>query len=152
MSTAHPLLDRGEPDSKHRLRLWLRLLRTVRAVEGALREELRVRHGTTLPRFDVLALLHRHPDGLRMSAVSEGLMVSNGNVTGIVDRLVQDGMIERRPVPGDKRATHVRLTRAGRKTFEAMAQAHEGWVDELLGAIDADEASQITEALGRVGR
>ena len=90
--------------SKERLRLWLRLLSAQRSIENEVRERLRVEHDTTLPRFDVMAALYRSEQGLKMSELSGELKVSNGNVTGIVDRLVNDGMIMRAPVPGDRRA------------------------------------------------
>ena len=136
--------------SKARLRLWLRLLRAQRAVEGRVRERLRDGHDTTLPRFDVLAALHRERDGLRMSALSGVLRVSNGNVTGIVDRLVGDGLVERVAVAGDRRAMVVRLTDAGAAAFEDMATAHEAWIDELLDGVGAEEAEAISARLADV--
>lgn len=130
--------------SKQRLRLWLRLLRATRSIEAELRERLRETYDTTLPRFDVLAALHRAGDGLKMSELSRVLMVSNGNVTGIVDRLVADGLIERVPIPGDRRATLVRLTEEGRTRFEAMAAEHERWIDDMLVSLsDAEVAAMI---------
>ncbi|MEO0361721.1 MAG: MarR family transcriptional regulator [Pseudomonadota bacterium] len=141
---------RIEPASKARLRLWLRLLKATRAVEGRVRERLRDEHGSTLPRFDVMAALHREPAGLRMSALSSELRVSNGNVTGIVDRLVAEGAVERRAVEGDRRAMVVRLTEAGAAAFEAMAAEHERWIDEMLGAVGADEAEALSARLGEL--
>lgn len=121
--------------SKERLRSWLRLLRTSREIETELRERLRVNFATTMPRFDVLAALERAPRGLTMSALSEQLLVSNGNVTGIVERLVQDGLVVRTSDASDRRTTFVRMTPKGEQSFATMAQAHEGWVDELLGGL-----------------
>jgi DNA-binding MarR family transcriptional regulator len=137
--------------SKARLRLWLRILKVSRAMESELRERLRTEFGTTLPRFDVMAALDRAEKGLRMSELSGVLRVSNGNVTGIVDRLVSEGMIVRVPVEGDRRAMTVRLTAKGRTHFADLAKAHEGWVDELLQAIDAGEAENLIAMLGRIG-
>ena len=141
---------RPSPASKARLRLWLRLLRAQRAVEGRVRERLRDGHDTTLPRFDVLAALHRERAGLRMSALSCVLRVSNANVTGIVDRLVGDGLVERVAVEGDRRAMVVRLTDAGAAAFEGMAAAHEAWIDELLDGVGAEEAEAISARLAEV--
>lgn len=138
------------PASKERLRLWLRLLAAQRIIENEVRERLRVEHDTTLPRFDVMAALYRSEEGLKMSELSGELRVSNGNVTGIVDRLVNDGLIVRAPVPGDRRAMLVRLTQKGRETFAGMAEAHEGWIDELLGAADADEAAALAGRLHEI--
>jgi DNA-binding MarR family transcriptional regulator len=136
-----------EPESKQRLRLWLRLLRFNRRVEAELRERLRVNFNSTLPRFDVMSALHRNPKGLRMSELSSMLMVSNGNVTGIVERLSDDGHITRETVPGDRRAAQVRLTRKGLVEFERQAAAHEGWVNELLGAVGRNEAVLVSDLL-----
>lgn len=129
--------------SKQRLRAWLRLLRTTREIETRLRERLRVEFDTTLPRFDVLAAVHREPSGLRMSDLSAALKVSNGNVTGIVERLVSDGHLVRVTVEGDRRAMMVRLTRKGSDHFAQLATFHEGWVDELLGDLDGDQAAGL---------
>lgn len=136
--------------SKQRLRLWLRLLRASRGIEARLREELRARHDSTLPRFDVLAALDRHGAGLRMSDLSARLRVSNGNVTGIVDRLVQDGLVERTALAGDRRAMQVRLTVAGRQRFAQMATDHEGWVDEMMGSLEPDEVERLLGLLARL--
>lgn len=136
--------------SKARLRLWLRLIKATRAVEGRVRERLRDEHDTTLPRFDVMAALYRERAGLRMSALSGVLRVSNGNVTGIVDRLVGEGAVERVAVEGDRRAMIVRLTPGGVASFEAMALAHEGWIDELLGALSAEDADALSARLVKV--
>ncbi len=137
---------------KTRLRLWLNILRTSRSVENALREEMRVSYDQTLPRFEILATLERSENGLRMSALSEQLLVSNGNVTGIVERLVQDGLVERLPVPGDKRATLVRLTHKGEAVFAEMADVHERWVNDLLGTVPPDMAQPLIDALTTIRR
>ena len=136
--------------SKQRLRLWLSLLRATRHIESAVREEMRLGFATTLPRFDVLAALDRNRNGMLMSELSHWLMVSNGNVTGIVERLVKDGHVERRRVAGDKRATRVRLTPAGIDAFATMAARHEQWVDHLLCDVNASEAEEAIQILARI--
>lgn len=136
--------------SKSRLRLWLRLLKSSRMIESRLRENLRREFGSTLPRFDVLAALHRHDQGLKMSELSGVLKVSNGNVTGIVDRLEEDGMVERRAVEGDRRAARARLTPSGRRHFSALAAAHEDWIDALLADFNSSEAEEISARLHRL--
>lgn len=132
------------PPSKERLRLWLRILRAARAVETDLRERLRTEFETTLPRFDVMAALSRHDQGLKMSELSGVLRVSNGNVTGIVDRLVDDGLMVRIAVPGDRRASRVRLTQKGREEFARQAAAHEGWINAMLEDFSAEEAAALS--------
>ncbi|EEB83880.1 MarR family winged helix-turn-helix transcriptional regulator [Roseobacter sp. GAI101] len=133
--------------SKDRLRLWLRLLRLTRHVDAHLRDKLRVDFKTTLPRFDVMAALSRHPEGLKMSQLSGVLRVSNGNVTGIADRLAEEGLVERVPVPGDRRAMTLRLTPAGNVEFAVQAEAHEGWINDMLTGISAADARAMAAQL-----
>jgi DNA-binding MarR family transcriptional regulator len=136
-----------DADSKARLRLWIRLLRASRLIEGVARERLKSQFNATLPRFDVMAALLRQPEGMLMSEISRFLMVSNGNVTGIVDRLVSDGFVVRSQRNGDRRTSFISLTRKGRSVFAEMAAAHETWVDELLGGITARDADQLSAKL-----
>jgi DNA-binding MarR family transcriptional regulator len=128
-----------ETPSKERLRLWLRFLKASRTIEATLRENLRTEFNTTLPRFDVMAALSRFEKGLKMSQLSGVLRVSNGNVTGIVDRLTEDGFLIRVPVPGDRRASLVRMTQRGKE-----AAAHEAWVDEMLSDFSPDVSREIS--------
>lgn len=136
--------------SKARLRLWLRILGVSRLIETELRERLRNRFETTLPRFDVLSVLYRSVEGMKMSELSNALRVSNGNITGIVDRLAADGLVVRVPVEGDRRAMLVRLTAKGRESFAELAAAHEAWVDELLDSVTAAEANWLNTRLQAV--
>jgi DNA-binding MarR family transcriptional regulator len=138
---------RPESDSKARLRLWIRLLRASRLIEGVARERLKSQFDATLPRFDVMAALYRKPDGMLMSEISRFLMVSNGNVTGIVDRLVSDGLVARSQRNGDRRTSFVSLTRKGHAAFAEMAIAHEQWIDELLGGLSVRDAEQMSAKL-----
>ena len=140
----------GDDLATTRLRLWLHMLKTTRHVEAEIRDRLRREYDTTLPRFDVMAALYRSPQGLKMSALSRELMVSNGNVTGIVDRLVADGLVMRVALQGDRRASLARLTAKGREVFAEMAAAHRGWVNELLGACDGADAERMIEKLARL--
>lgn len=138
--------------SKDRLRLWLKVLKATKAVESNVRENLRREFATTLPRFDVMAALVQHEKGLKMSELSGVLKVSNGNVTGIVERLVEDGHVQREKVEGDRRANLVRLTPAGRAEFARQAEAHEGWINSAFEGLTADEAQAIAESLDAVAR
>src|SRR5271154_6608157 len=138
---------RAEADSKSRLRLWISLLRPSRLIEGVARERLKTQFNATLPRFDVMAALYRKPDGMLMSEISRFLLISNGNVTGIVDRLVSDGFVVRAQRDGDRRTSFVRLTSKGRAAFADMSVAHESWIDELLGGITSREAEQLSAKL-----
>jgi DNA-binding MarR family transcriptional regulator len=133
--------------AKERLRLWIRMLRTTRAIEADLRERLRTEFASTLPRFDVMSALHRHDHGIKMSELSRLLMVSNGNVTGIVERLAEEGQLIREADPEDRRAARVKLTRKAIKEFERQAQQHQQWIDECLSGISADESADIATLL-----
>lgn len=135
-----------------RVRVWLKLLKITKIVEQIVRENLRAEFDTTLPRFDVLAALDRFEEGLKMSELSAALRVSNGNVTGIIERLVSDGMVLRVPVEGDKRATLVRLTRKGQEEFAKMATAHARWVSEILADLAPEDCEQVIGILDVVGR
>lgn len=140
MSTVTALKRGATPAAgKQRLRLWLRILRATRAIEAEVRERLRVQFGVTLPQFDVMAALQRKPGGMTMTELSRFLMVSNGNVTGIVERLVNDKLVIRTPGAEDRRSFLVQLTTKGLRDFNAMAKAHESWVDELLSEFSAAE-------------
>jgi len=138
---------RNVSQSKQRLRLWLRLLRATRVMESDLRERLRVQFAITLPQFDVMAALYRKADGITMTELSRMLIVSNGNVTGIIDRLVADKLVERRPATGDRRSFLVRLTPKGEQQFAVVARAHQEWVDRLLSGFDAEQAETIIQQL-----
>lgn len=137
----------GGDDGKDRLRLWIRLLRVSRLIEADLRDKLKTEFDTTLPRFDVMAALYRSPEGMLMSDLSRFLLVSNGNVTGIVDRLVQEGLVVRAQREGDRRTSIVSLTGSGRATFARMAEAHQGWVDTALKSIGGEEARRLAGVL-----
>lgn len=132
------------PLSKQRLRVWLRLLDSNREILGRLRGSLRTEFDTTLPRFDVMATLDRYREGLRMSHLSAHLKVSNGNVTGIVDSLIQEGLVTREIDHDDKRAATVRLTPHGIEQFAIMARAHEGWIDSMFAGLDRDALDQLS--------
>jgi DNA-binding MarR family transcriptional regulator len=141
---------RAREDDHEALRLWLRLLACTLTIEREIRSRLRGRFGVSLPRFDLMAQLDRHPAGLKMSELSRRLMVTGGNVTGLTDQLVAEGLVERRDVPGDRRAYAVRLTRLGRRVFAQTAAEHERWVVELLGGLRPAGRRQLYALLGEL--
>jgi DNA-binding MarR family transcriptional regulator len=132
------------------VRLWLRLLSCAMVMEKRLRRGLERRHGTTLPRFDVMAALERHPEGLRMSELSRELLVSNGNVTGLVQSLRRDGLVELTTIADDRRASLARLTDAGRARFAELAAEHHGWVDAMMRDLTLRERQYLHDLLGRL--
>ena len=138
--------------TKDTLRLWLRALTFTNLVKQRIRSLLHANFGVTLPRFDVMAALYDAPAGLSMGEVSRRLMVSNGNVTGIVERLDRDGLVWRRTNPDDRRSQLVRLTVSGRVAFEEMAEVHEGWIVSMLSGLSEEEVEQLKYLLGKAKR
>lgn len=143
---------RATDDDHEALRVWLRLLTCTNIVESRLRNQLRTGFDSTLPRFDLMAQLDRNPDGLKMRELSRRLMVTGGNVTGLTDKLVEEGLVERRDDPRDRRAYSVHLTPAGKRAFRQMAKSHEGWVIELFSGLEHAEKMQLLELLNRLKR
>ena len=132
------------------LRLWLRLLTCTQLIENRVRTDLREKFEMTLPRFDLMAQLERAPDGLKMNELSRRLMVTGGNITGITDQLVQEDLVERVQVPGDRRAYRIRLTPKGCEQFRQMAHAHEAWIVAAFAGLSAREVASLHRMLGKV--
>ena len=141
---------RAHSEHPEALRLWLRLLTCTQLIEKQVRNELREQFATTLPRFDLMSQLERSPDGLKMNELSRRMMVTGGNVTGITDQLVTEGLVERINVEGDRRAWRVRLTARGRKLFNDMAQQHEAWICDAFASLSPKEINQLHKLLGKV--
>ena len=139
-------------DHHDELRLWLRLLTCTTLIEGEVRRRLRETFDVTLPRFDLMAQLDKTPDGMTLGELSSRMMVSNGNVTPLVERLVADRLIARRPAPHDRRAQIVRLTPAGRRSFRAMAKAHESWILEIFADLKPAEIASLMALLAKTKR
>ena len=137
-------------DDRLDLRIWLRLLTCTNLIERRVRQNLRRSFGFTLPRFDLLAQLDRAEGGLTMGALSARLMVSNGNVTGLIDRLVAEGLVERKTAPEDRRAQRVRLTVAGKTAFDAMTPEHMRWVHEMLDGLAREDMKALYALLGKL--
>ena len=153
-----PLLDhesiglegRVVSDDHQSLKVWLRLLSCSTQVETTIRKRLRQEAGITLARFDFMAQLHRHPDGLAMSVLSRYLMVTGGNVTGLADELEKEGLVERTADPNDGRSSRVSLTRKGRRLFDKLAATHESWIVAMFGGMSTTDMRQLYELLGRL--
>jgi DNA-binding MarR family transcriptional regulator len=150
-TAAAPGIDsetRAQAGDHMALRLWLRLLACTNLIEAPLRTRLREQFDGSLPRFDLMAQLDREPAGMKMRELSRRLMVTGGNVTGLTDRLVAEGLVRRREDPADRRATSVALTAEGRRQFRAMAKAHETWVVEIFSGLSTTQQAQLFELLG----
>jgi DNA-binding MarR family transcriptional regulator len=151
-----PVLDAetraaGMPtDHQAELRLWLRLLTCTTLLEGEIRTRLRARFDLTLPRFDLMAQLEKTPDGMTLGELSRRMMVSNGNITGLVERLAEQGLVERTPHPADRRAAFVRLTALGRSSFGEMASVHADWIADLFQELNPQDIRQLMNLLGRM--
>jgi DNA-binding MarR family transcriptional regulator len=155
ISNSQPTSDGLHPptlssDDHIPLRMWIRLVTCYHLMEIRLRTELRTNFDNTLPRFDLMSQLYRHPKGLKMGDLSRLLMVTSGNMTGMTDRLVVEGLIQRFDDPKDRRAYHVSLTPKGKKLFQKMAVQHERWITSLLGDLDETELHEIHDVLGKL--
>lgn len=136
-------------DHEAELRLWLRLLTCTTLIEGEIRSRLRAAFDMTLPRFDVMAQLDKAPAGMTLGELSQRMMVSNGNVTGLAERLVTQGLLERRASPNDRRAQLVSLTGDGRRAFRAMARTHENWIAEIFADLSANDIEALMRLLAK---
>jgi DNA-binding MarR family transcriptional regulator len=136
-------------DHEAELRLWLRLLTCATLIEGEIRRRLRAQFGVTLPRFDLMAQLDRTPAGMTLGELSGRMMVSNGNVTGLAERLVAQGLLDRRPSPNDRRAQLVSLTAEGRRAFRAMARAHEDWIADMFAELAPGDVEALMRLLAK---
>jgi DNA-binding MarR family transcriptional regulator len=150
-SETHDLLSPTsyEPEQSV-LRLWLRLLSCTTLIENQVSSRLRNEFETTLPRFDLMAQLARSPEGVNMGELSQRLMVSGGNITGITDNLERDGLVERITPAGDRRAKIVRLTPKGRVVFEQMAKVHATWIEDWMDGLTEQEQHQLYLLLGKL--
>lgn len=152
MSTASASDEEGLPAGAGStvLRMWVRLLACAKIGEKQLRRRFEEEHDTTLPRFDVLAALYRAPDGLRMSALSRALLVSNGNVTVVVRQLQERGLVRSQVNPADARSAIVSLTPAGKRRFVELAEAHHRWIEGLFAGVPEADKLELVRLLGRV--
>ena len=132
------------------LRLWLRLLSCTNQIESRVRQNLQSSFDTTLPRFDLMAQLERAPHGLKMSELSQRMMVTGGNVTGITDGLEKEGLVVREVDSADRRVYRVKLTAEGQQQFRRMAAEHERWVVDLFGTVPTKHKKQLMDRLGEL--
>ena len=153
-----PVSDRSDretrlqEDDHHSIKLWLRLLTCSSLIENKLRTALREEFDTTLPRFDFMAQLEREPEGISMGELSNRMMVSGGNISGIATQLVNEGLIDRSSLPKDRRRYIVKLTAKGLRVFYEMAERHEEWVIGILGNLPQRDVDRLMKLLGDVKR
>ncbi len=142
----------GALDDRSNVRLWLRLLTCTTVIEKRIKRRFADQYDITLPRFDVMAALDRNPDGMTMGQLSQALLVSSGNVTGVVQALIRDGYVSNAPSPTDGRSSIVRLTDTGRDSFAGLADAHHDWIDTMLAGLTNDERRALFDLLGVLKR
>lgn len=138
------------PDDQLDLRTWLRLLTCTNMIEGEVRARLRTEFDITIARFDLLAQLDRENHGLTMGELSRRLMVTNGNVTSLIDRLVGEKLVMRRPDPDDRRSQIIEITPDGQRAFTKMSQAHAGWIAGLFDGVDRKTLEALYRNLARL--
>lgn len=142
--------DEVSTDIQLDLRTWLKLLTCTTLITAELRRQLREQFDFTLPRFDMLAQLDREPGGLVLTELSKRLMVSPGNVTPIMNRLLEEGYITRSTSSLDRRVQIVCLTAEGRKKFRRMAKKHGQWVNAMMGGLELEERRSLSGLLDRL--
>ncbi|WP_227698708.1 MarR family winged helix-turn-helix transcriptional regulator [Sphingomonas hengshuiensis] len=138
----------GALDDRTSVRLWLRLLTCTTVIEKRLKRRFADQYGITLPRFDVMAALDRHPEGMTMGQLSQALLVSSGNVTGVVQALLREGYVSMAASPTDGRASIARLTEAGRDCFTGLAESHHEWIEAMLAGVPREERVAMYDLLG----
>ncbi|HJP40037.1 MAG: MarR family transcriptional regulator [Gammaproteobacteria bacterium] len=135
------------PPAQHRMRVWLALLGCFTSVERSLRRRFNHVFNSSLPRYDVLTALVQFPDGLTMGQLASKLMVSKGNVTGVVRRLRQDQCVRQARSRKDRRVQVVTLTVKGRTLWEQMHAEYRLVIEELLTRLSKTESKSLTESL-----
>ena len=148
--SARDLESRAREDDHNALRLWLKLLSTSQLIENNIRELLRVEFDVTLPRFDLMAQLHRHPEGVSMSSLAEMMMVSGGNVTSIVKQLEKEELVKRTAQKQDNRSFIVTLSAKGLDLLEKMMPAHEAWIASMMSDLEMEEIQSLMANLNKI--
>jgi DNA-binding MarR family transcriptional regulator len=135
------------PASSLGLSVWVRLIKAYNLVLRDVRRS--IDPDLTLPQFDLLSQLARHEDGATPAELSRYLLVTAGNLTGIIDRLEEQGLVDRVPEPGDRRKTRLRLTRAGRDRVRRMQPRHAADLETILAAVSREDQRAMRDLLGR---
>lgn len=132
------------------VRVWLRMLSCTMTIEKQLRRRFTDQYDTTLPRFDVMASLNRHPEGQTMGRLSRALLVSNGNVTSIVRQLQEQGLVDTRPDPEDRRSSIASLSAEGKARFDELAAAHHAWIGQALAGLKPESQVALYDLLAEM--
>ncbi len=135
------------PAQRSEVSLWVRLLESHNLMLAEIRR--RLSDAATMPRFDLLANLEGE-DGQTLAALSRRMLVTAGNLTGLVDRAERDGVVQRRADPRDRRLSRVFLTPKGRALITGLLPHHAEQVGELLSGLDAGERRELRRLLGKL--
>ena len=137
--------------ARESVRTHLRIATCYNLLMREARQRIVSRWRLTLPQFDVLAELARADvGGFTFVELSRLLLVTSGNLTGIVDRLQQQRLVERRPDSRDRRVIRVALTEKGRRVTDEVLPAHAADIEEILAFMPRTELTQLSELLGRL--
>lgn len=123
------------------LRIWFRFIRLHRRATNTVANELKVL-GLSIPQFDLLSTLTER-EGLSQQELAERLYVTKGNVSGLLDRMVEAGLVERRPIPGDRRSNALHLTKKGRDLAEKGIAAQRAYVARTLGTLPSQDLAEL---------
>lgn len=122
-------------------RVYFRLIRLNRRLFSEMGQTLKAT-GLSIPQFDVLSTL-TEAEGLSQSDLAARLYVTKGNVSGLIDRLVEAGLVERRNAPDDRRSNAVFLTLKGRKLAEEGITLQKAFVTDTIGTIAQGELDRL---------
>lgn len=123
------------------LRIWFRVIRLHRRAVNTVATELKAL-GLSIPQFDLLSTLTER-EGLSQQELAERLYVTKGNVSGLLDRMVEADLVERRSIPGDRRSNALYLTKKGRDLAEKGIAAQRAYVQRTLGALPAQDLADL---------
>ena len=140
-----------QPRTRESVRTHLRIATCYNLLMREARQRVAARWNLTLPQFEVLAELARaDAGGFTFFELSRLLLVTSGNLTGIVDRLEEQRLVERRPDAKDRRVIRVALTNKGRRATDHMLPAHTADIEEILSFMPRAALSELSELLGRL--
>ncbi|WP_084327695.1 MarR family winged helix-turn-helix transcriptional regulator [Salinarimonas rosea] len=127
------------------VRVWLRFVRLQQRLSNGIAAELRA-IGLSIPQFDLISTLSER-EGITQGELAQRLYVTKGNVSGLVDRLVEAALVERRPIPGDRRSHALHLTPAGRQRAKDGIAAQRGFVERTLGRLPGEDVAELERIL-----
>lgn len=137
-------------DEERALRLWIALARAYATFSREVASRVSD-YGLTTPQFGILEALH-HLGPLPLGELASKLLVTGGNVTYVMDRLEQQGLVTRERAEGDRRIVLAHLTDEGRALIEAVFPGHAAFVEEAVSHLDASEQETLRALLKKLGK